>query len=590
MSDSELIKSKLNIVDVVREYIPELRKQGRNWSAKSPFREEKSPSFIVSEDLGIYKDFGGDKSGDVISFVMEMENLNFLDALKILSKKAGIELSNNKTDLNQENEKLRNIIFEINEFAANLYNFILISRLEGEKALQYCLNRGLDKELIQKYKIGFASTNNNLSTLILAKLKFPEIKWENVRNLEIPAGNNTEKIMHLSGLFILKNGIWIEKFKERLMFPILDSNAKFLGFSGRIIENTQNRPKYINSPETLVYKKSNTLFNFYFAKNEIKKKNEVIITEGQIDTIISTKVGLANIVAPLGTSLTEENISFLKRYADNFVLCFDNDDAGVHATQRAYSIIAKAGGNVKIVNLTNGKDIDEVVRVDPEIYKESYKNKKDYILNNLEKIKNGQFDFDLVLKSENIKKLFSDVNLIPDPILKIEYSKKISEILNIPIINQSQNSQYQDPAMSSSHEKMSYFNDENVHTNIPQKHKIDSKEIFFLALLYEYDKLKEDIKSLPKDFLSTIDNSILYDLSKVEEMELGQLISEMQIPTNFAEAKEEYNRTKNYIFQKYKKKNLSILREQSIHAEENDNESEVDNYLKASSLQGNNVF
>ncbi len=415
MNDLENIKQKLNIVDVVREYVPSLKKVGRNWSSISPFRNEKTPSFIVNEELGIWKDFGGDKAGDIITFVMEMENVDFRKALEICAAKAGVTLSGNiKKD--PKEEKLKADVLRMNNYSAEVFHYIALKHKAGEKARKYIEKRGFSEETLKKYLIGYSPLNLKLQDILRYKLD---------KSID-------DKLLITSGLFVEKYGHIKDKYQDRLMFPIRNSSGEIVGFSGRVIDKTDERPKYINSPETPVYKKSSLVFNLYEAKSAIKKADFVIVTEGQIDCIISTQAGVENIVAPLGTSLTVEQLKILKRYTDNICFCFNNDKAGMSALERGFRLCSQVGLNVKVIELPKEfKDIDELIQKDKAKWGEVSKKHHNF----LEYLMKKQGDLadlkDTLQRKRFTNYILSYIKSITDVVEQVSYIQKLSLIVDI---------------------------------------------------------------------------------------------------------------------------------------------------------------
>ncbi|MFA6394236.1 MAG: DNA primase [Patescibacteria group bacterium] len=348
MQPSDEIKSKLDIVDVIREYIP-LRPAGMNFRANCPFHNEKSPSFMVSPEKQIWHCFGCGKGGDVLSFVMEMEGLSFIETLRALAPRAGVVLK--KTDSKIESK--RNRLLDILEISAEFYHEALLRHPEAGSAREYLKGRGLKNETLEDWKIGYSFDSWDRLFLFLKKRGYEE-------NEIFMAGMAVRKE---------KGGGFYDRFRGRIMFPIKNINGNVVGFSARVSpekEKTEVMGKYINSPATLVYDKSKILFGLYKAKMEIKKKNLVIITEGQMDVITSHQAGFLNTIASSGTALTEEQVKLVKRYTMNIALAFDSDAAGEMAAERGAGEAMAAGMNISVIEVPLGKDPDECIKKDPE--------------------------------------------------------------------------------------------------------------------------------------------------------------------------------------------------------------------------------
>jgi len=518
---------------------------------------------------------------------MEMENLGFPDALKFCANKLGITLSNSGGfKKNQQEELLKRTLLEINRFAAGVFNYSLNDNRLGKMAYEYCIQRGIDDNVLKDYIVGYSPSNLNLAELIETKIKLPEVIFTDLPNkVTIDYSSNFNKILQISGLFTFRNGNWVTKFKDRLMFPILGQQGEILGFSGRVVRKGDERPKYINSPETLVYKKSDVLFNFYHAKQDIKKKNFVIITEGQLDAIMSSKVGVRNIVAPLGTSLTIENINFLKRYTDNFYLCFDQDDAGIKASKRAYEMITPIGGEVKIINFEGVKDIDELIKISPEKYISSIENAEDYILHLLSNIKVGIYDSDIIEKSKKIEELIYFVLLKKSQVEKHEYLKKVSTELQIPLSELILTKPDRKPIANRRLVTEDTYDLENLQNasvdNILNTTTYDPKELFLLALAYNYESINSDFKNLPIDFFSTVENKYINKITSIfENDDLALQVSLQRIPEEEEVANKDYIQLKNRLLIIYKKRQMKKREIEVSQLSDDPNEIGLDNNLR----------
>ena len=328
----EQIKSRLSIVDVVNSYI-KLEKAGGSYKALCPFHHEKSPSFNVSPARDAYYCFGCNRGGDIFTFVEEIEGVEFVDALRILAERAGIELRREQGESKSEREKL----FAVMEEATEFYEKQLAANRE---AFAYLKERGLSDETIRSFRIGFAPLEwRGLYTHLVGK-KFSDTEIERA-GLTKPAEGKG----------------YYDRFRGRIMFPIFDSNGRIVAFSGRVFGHQgDDVAKYINSPETLLYDKSSVLFGYDRAKSSIRKQNFSILVEGQMDLIMAHQAGTPNTVAVSGTALTEKHLALLKRLSENVVFAFDADEAGLSATTRAFQIALSMGVNVRVVRIPEGKD------------------------------------------------------------------------------------------------------------------------------------------------------------------------------------------------------------------------------------------
>jgi DNA primase len=418
---SEEIKQKLNIVDIVGEYV-QLKKAGQNHRACCPFHNEKTPSFMVSEEKQIFKCFGCSEGGDVFSFIMKIEGIEFIDALKLLAGKAGVEL---KQQDPREQSK-RNRILEVLDLTAKFFNKALFESKEGKVARDYLAKRKMEEVTQDEFMIGYSPDSWDILTQFLKKKRY-----------------NDEEIVE-SGLVVRKDsGLgYYDRFRGRLMFPIWDVHGSVVGFGGRVLEGgchpngwsadrLKKQAKYLNSPQGLVYDKSRMLYGINKAKQEIRKNDLAIVVEGYMDVIASHETGIKNVVSASGTALTSEQIDLLKRYTNNLLLSFDMDAAGDMATKRGIEIAQQKGMNLKILQLPKGKDPDECIREDAAIWKEAINSAKSIMDYYFENILKG---LDLS-KVEDKKKaaagLLTQIKNIPDRIEQSHYLQKLAGLLNV---------------------------------------------------------------------------------------------------------------------------------------------------------------
>lgn len=334
------IKSRINIVDVVGRYVS-LKKAGNNYKGRCPFHNEKTPSFIVSEQKQIYKCFGCDEGGDVIRFIMKIENVDFMDSLDILGKEINIDVKKEiSKDVDKTSIKKKKRYYDMNLYIAKFY---FNNLKKNNNALKYLENRGLSQKIINRFGIGFASDS-----------------WEETKNF-LKSKNFLEKEIYENGLIIkTKKGNFIDKFRNRIIFPIFNIKNEIIGFGGRVIDN-KSIPKYLNSPETIVFNKRYNLYALNFVK-KYSNKDYVIVVEGYMDVVSLNQYGIYNVVASLGTALTIEQVKLLKRYYKKVILCYDMDEAGVKATNRAIEILNSEKLNIKVLTLNDCKDPDEYIR------------------------------------------------------------------------------------------------------------------------------------------------------------------------------------------------------------------------------------
>lgn len=333
---------------VVSRYVPNLKRSGRNYIACCPFHSEKTPSFHINVNEGFYKCFGCGESGDVFSFIMKMENLTFIEALKFLAEKSNIPIPNwDKNSYHTKNSQERDTILSINREAAKFFYIQLKDHTEPKS---YLKNRQLSGQTaLRNYKMGYA----------------PHEWWILINYLR-GKGFKDDDIVK-SGL-AKKNdkGVLFSFFRDRIIIPILDTRGNVIAFGGRLLIEDKSQPKYLNSPDTPVFKKSENLFSLNIAKNNIPNDRTLLLAEGYMDVIALYQGGFKNAVATLGTSLTVEQVKIIQRYADNVIICYDNDNAGIKATNRAIGMFLKSSNkdmNIKVLQMTGAKDPDEYIKL-----------------------------------------------------------------------------------------------------------------------------------------------------------------------------------------------------------------------------------
>jgi DNA primase len=348
MQDSsvEEIKSKLNIEEVIGQYL-QLQRAGRNLKACCPFHNEKTPSFIVSPERQSWHCFGCGEGGDIFSFVMKIEGVEFVDALKTLADKAGVQLK--RVEHRDKGEKSR--VFEVIAVSKRFYRECLKIK-SGKKAYEYLRGRGLTDEMIEKFELGYAPDSWSILGEYLKKKGF--------REQEIFAAGMTVK---------KDSGGYYDRFRGRIMFPINNIAGQTAGFSSRIMPGgDENSAKYINTPETIVYNKGRILYGLDKSKIFIRQKDQCVMVEGNVDVIASFQAGVNNVVATSGTALTVDQLRIIKRYTNNIVFSFDMDSAGVKAAGRGIEMALAEGMNVSVIRVPEGKDPADCVKTDPEIW------------------------------------------------------------------------------------------------------------------------------------------------------------------------------------------------------------------------------
>jgi len=415
LTDSQIqeIKDKLDILEVAKSYITNFKKSGSNYFALCPFHHENTPSFSVNPELGIFKCFGCGESGDVLTFIQKIEGLDFVQALELAAKKAGVHLNRTFSKHDSKIQIEKREILKINSLVAEFYNYILTKHKSGEKGRDYAESRKINSKLIDNFLIGYApkSYSNIIKFLKKKGYKIKDlIRW---------------------GLVVSASGRIYDKFRSRLIFPLINQHGDIIGFSGRTIFKETKAPKYLHSPQTLVFDKSNFLFGLYQAKNSIRDKDFSIFTEGQLDVISSHKTAMNNVVASLGTSLTDNQLKLASRYSNNICFCFDNDLAGENALIRSSRLAHKLDINVKAVYIKDAKDADELINKNKAEWTKTVKNAEPIVDHMIKRLYKRLDLSNLNQKEEFSKIIIPLIATIPNKIEKAHYLHRISLILNI---------------------------------------------------------------------------------------------------------------------------------------------------------------
>ena len=419
MSQSEDIKSKLDIVEVIREYIP-VKAVGANFQAICPFHNEKSPSFVISPEKQIWHCFGCGRGGDVFAFVMEKESLGFMETLRLLAPKAGVVLQNE----NQQDYSERNRILDMMELAGKYYAHILATPT-GKEVRDYLLKRGLSDENIGDWQLGYSLDSwSGLYDFLKAR--------------PLVGKKFTDEEIFSAGLIIKKDNSgrggrgYYDRFRDRIMFPIWDVNNNLIAFTARVNPNRENiekMGKYINSPQTRVYDKSRVLFALNKAKSAIRQEDLAIVVEGQMDAISCHNHGFKNVVASSGTALTAEQVSLIKRFTSNVALLFDMDEAGQMAADRGIKEVLAQEMNLKVIVLGSGKDPDECLKNNPDEFQAAVLNAKPMLEYYFEKVSFGLDLSKLDNKREVSSKMFEMIDLVANKMEQGYWLKKLSEEL-----------------------------------------------------------------------------------------------------------------------------------------------------------------
>lgn len=409
----EEVKNKTDIVSIISEYI-EVKKAGRNYKANCPFHGEKTPSFMISPELQMYKCFGCGKSGDVFTFIEEHEGMEFGEALKYLAEKAGVKLIFSNNDNHSDRER----IIEVNNSAQKFFEYALNNHPEAKRVFEYLKkDRGLNEESIKKFNIGYSPNDfKALSNYLIQKKNY------NINDLE------------KTGLLAGSKGRLFDRFKGRVIFPLFDHRGEVVGFAGRILPwDKQDMAKYINSPETAVYHKSKVLYGLNITKGEIRNSKFAIIVEGELDMISSYQAGIKNVIAIKGSALTEDQIRLINRFCQKIVLCLDSDTAGDEAAKRGAISAINLGFEVKVAHIKSYKDPDEAARKDPEAYRTAISEAVDiwdFLINQIfNKYDMGTGNGKASISREIIPLL----QLIEDKIVQSYYIENVARRLSVPV-------------------------------------------------------------------------------------------------------------------------------------------------------------
>lgn len=410
------IFSTARIEEVVGDFV-NLKKRGANYIGLCPFHNEKTPSFVVSPSKGIYKCFGCGKAGNSVNFVMEHEKYSYPEALKYIAQKYNINIKETEQSPEQkEEQEIKDQIFNLNSFAQKYFSDILFNDNEGKNiGLSYFKERGFLEKTIKHFVLGYSPNS-----------------YDAFYNHAIKNGYKEELLLEAGLIIKTDNGKIIDKFRGRVIFPIHNLSGRIIGFGGRIMDSTLKIAKYLNSPETPVYIKSNSLYGIYYAKNDIVKHNFCYLVEGYTDVITMHQAGFNNVVASSGTSLTTNQIRLIKRYTNNITVIFDGDTAGIKASLRGIDMILEEGLNVKIIPLPKDEDPDNFVRTNSvsevEIY---FKEKAQDFINFKTSLLLEETKNDPIKKVEVVKDIISSIAVIPDAITRQVYIKECANMMEL---------------------------------------------------------------------------------------------------------------------------------------------------------------
>jgi len=409
------IKNRMDILDVIGDFVT-LKRTGQHYKGRSPFTDEKTPSFIVFPKNQNFKDFSSGKQGDAISFIMEYDGLSYIEALKYLAKKYGIEIEEEEQSpeaIQKQNE--RESLFIVLNYAKNYFKKNLHESEEGKSiGLTYYKERGFTDEIIQKFELGYSLDQwNAMETDALSKGYSPDL-------------------LEKAGLVIKKEERQYDRFRGRVIFPIHSETGKAIAFGARILKNVKNQPKYLNSPETEIYHKSNVLYGLFQSSRSIRQTDNCYLVEGYTDVISLHQHGVENVVSSSGTSLTENQIKLIHRHTENITVLFDGDAAGIRASLRGIDMILQQGMNVKAIVFPDGEDPDSYSRSLGAMGFQQFlkENAQDFIHFKTKLLLDGH-ENDPVKKAETISHIISSLSTIPDQVKRAIYIKETSNLLGL---------------------------------------------------------------------------------------------------------------------------------------------------------------
>ncbi len=414
-STIEEIKNRIDIVEVVGDFVT-LKRSGSSYKALSPFTNEKTPSFYVVPSKGIFKDFSSGKGGDAITFVMEVDGLSYIEALKYLAGKYGIEIKEEEqSDEAQQAHNKRESLYIVLNFANEFFQRVLHDSEEGKAiGLTYFKERGFTEETIKKFELGYSKE-----------------LWDGLLDEATKKGYSKELLAE-AGLIIDKDGKSYDRFRSRVMFPIHNVSGKTIAFGGRKLSRTDKSAKYINSPETELYHKSKVLYGMYQGKNAIRKEDNCYLVEGYTDVISMHQTGIENVVASSGTALTEDQVKLIRRYSENVTVIFDGDQAGIKASMRGIDLLLEGDLNVKAVALPEGEDPDSYAKqLGAAGFRDFVTEEAQDIIRFKTKVLLDETGDDPVKKAGVIKDIVFSITKINDPVKRTVYIKECSDLLGI---------------------------------------------------------------------------------------------------------------------------------------------------------------
>lgn len=555
MDPREQIKAKIDIVPFIAEHIP-LKQAGRNFKALCPFHGEKTPSFVVSPERQIWHCFGCNLGGDIFTFLMEFEKMEFLEALRTLAKRAGVKLT---TLAPSKIEQVKERLFQINHLASEFYHYLLTEHEVGEKARDYLKKRGMKKQTIDAFKLGFAPAKWELLFDYLTRKKgfsAEEIEQAGliIRSQRSEARGQTTQI---------RNPKYYDRFRDRIIFTLRDHRGNVVGFAGRLLDTQAKEAKYVNTPETPLYHKGELFYGLDVTREAIKKEDGAIIVEGEFDMLSSFQAGVANVVALKGTALTLMQAKLIKRFTQNVALAFDLDIAGDAAARRGIQMADNEGLNIKVIRAKAGKDPDEVIRKNPLAWKKAIKaavSVYDFLIDSAL----SRFDKETPEGKKHIAdEVLPSIWAISNEIVKAHFIKRLSAELDTTeevIVKQME--KLEKPALAVAQQvtkpkpttRQQVIEEylmalllqkgdkallEKVHpmleANLLQSQVLE-KVLHLLLAFYERQQpfdIKKFVKDIPKELLPTVDRLYLIDTEPIAKddvpFEIEQALRELKV-------------------------------------------------------------
>lgn len=504
----EEIKNRMDIVEVVGDFVT-LKRSGSSYKALSPFSNEKTPSFYVVPSKGIFKDFSSGKGGDAITFLMEVDGLSYIEALKYLAQRYGVEvIEEEQTDAQQEAQNKRESLFILLNFAKDHFKDLLWKHEEGKSiGLSYFKERGFTDDSVKDFELGYTIDS-----------------WDELLKAAESKGYNKE-LLEEAGLVISKEGGKVyDRFRNRVIFPIHNISGKVVAFGARTLSKDKKQPKYLNSPETELYNKSRILYGLYQAKQEVRKEDNIYLVEGYTDVISMHQTGIKNVVSSSGTALTADQIKLIRRFTENVTVIFDGDAAGIKASIRGIDMLLEGGLNVKAVALPDGEDPDSYARqLGTSAFTHYIDKEAQDIIRFKAKLFLEEAKDDPVKKAGLIKDIVRSITKIEDPVKRTVYLKECSDLLGIQesvlISEQNKILIQQNKDQATTHEEPPLMPQEFLSAQPDQVESVDIQKIIELQ---EMESIRVLVNYGTHSILNqeSIDQDLIsYFLTEVEEIQ-----------------------------------------------------------------------